>query len=1577
MKATVYQHSILHHWVGFGKSPHRGHTGGIAAVLAVIMVVFGGALTFNGNHASAQGHHRMVSCIAFSADGRLLATGSHDRTIKVWNTDSGKRLQVFRGHEVAVSDLAFTDGGDTLVSSGWGGHVMVWDVRGGKRKRTMQVQSGTAADNRVVTGLDIGPDGTMLATTGLDKTLRLWNLDTGEKQRSYSFGGSVPDAVSFGPNGNLLAVGTRKKTIHLLDVDEWRERWSNSTSADVSSVFVESDGSHVITGARKIQAWSVDSGEPVKEIRKDDLETLFAASTDTFPLASFDGKGTVWIWSGWSDDEPKSVEHKGANLSAIALSGDGSLLAVGSRAGRIRVVRTKDTKQRFSIDPGKPEGTKQPKQRDPGKLADRNLLSKELRSSWQFRSDAGALQWNDASDGSTLSFRAATIPTHMVGKDFMNLGLKLGPRPFEVNWSLAFDEATGHGAFRNGITFGVSSAPVGGMTEKDAAILFAFQFHGLYAGVAKGELFEQSSGYGQLKLRSEATPDGVRVGINNTVKGTYSTGDPVRFRVTRNQDHRLTFTAWCPSAGQSPADPWWKGSVTLPEKWRDTSFRNLFIKKIPVKSTHTGAQGTGYGEGLDLMGTFRDIRVALDPPVLREVSVDDTIPSPGATVTITGENLKPDATVRIGNQTVKDVRQVDASTLKASIPSLDPGRRYGVEVTNPGGASDTLVGVIPVGRYLESASLIQTEPDAGRTVTLEGAGFEPDTKVFFGEKKAEVVERVSTKKIKVTVPNGEPGAAFITAKTGKHKFHETLPFAYAERPNLWFTEDQLTSFRKRSKQAPWTAYRSRILEQARNKLEDGPSKSQQILALMCWAYMLTGETDFRDRIIKMATAISKSDKTGGCCRRQTHHVGLAYDLAAPAMNESQLKHAQRYLMRRADEYLRNEEEDGWYEVNNSSTSPARNIGPLIVALLFPNARTDADEVIAKTKHHLLDYGKAGFSPNMAPGEGMSRGLQGLNDYLEAGTLLKRHRNDGSLLKKKKLTRLGRLYRTLLVNESRRLGFLNTKFNLGAMDGSVAAFAAARRTDPLLHWLADKFLASGSAKHGHHMGLGLVWRSDQKSPERPPSVPVLSTLPYVNWGILRSEGTLNSTFVVGATGGHGPYSYHHQNDPGSLNLFAGGEELIVDPGWGNSSAKKHSVPIVDGRGPDTMGGFLTDRWKKGPWRAFVLDTSQAYRPWGIRRVRRTVVMHQNGTVIVLDDVKPDPEKAGRVRSFFQVSPDSLELNNHGARVVRGRSRLDMKFFGPEIRVSSSKREHTHHGDPWRAVTAAYTAQPGKPMVTVIRASDEKTVEPVEADVSYGDGTIRVNPSSTKTRTFVRTETGWALRVKESGKKQLLNSAPPQLHTPEVTAKRVEEPPELDGELTEKVWQKAPPATNFVVKGWGSRKQRRARYRTEVRFAYDPDRLYIAVRAFEPNLDGLKTDLTGPAQETDGLSRIELFIDPGQQESKNRFWNRFVLANGRDLGKFGKGGDLGSHQLKVAAGRKTGENAAWILEMSVAWEDVMNDPWNLLEPFQPESGTKMGLTIQRHRMQHPKETSTWTRPYQYPEWMPWRWGVLKFE
>ena len=153
------------------------------------------------------GHTDTVYSVAFSPDSKTLTSGSADNTIILWDATTGQYKQTLIGHKRAVYSIAFTPDGQTLASGSWDRTIKLWDTTTWKYRHTL------VGHEKVVYCVGFSPDGQILASGGADKAIILWDTNTGKHIETLVNHNKSVYSVAFSPDGQTLVSGSTDKRI--------------------------------------------------------------------------------------------------------------------------------------------------------------------------------------------------------------------------------------------------------------------------------------------------------------------------------------------------------------------------------------------------------------------------------------------------------------------------------------------------------------------------------------------------------------------------------------------------------------------------------------------------------------------------------------------------------------------------------------------------------------------------------------------------------------------------------------------------------------------------------------------------------------------------------------------------------------------------------------------------------------------------------------------------------------------------------------------------------------------------------------------------------------------------------------------------------------------------------------------------------------------------------------------------------------------------------------------------------------------------------------------------------------------
>jgi GTPase SAR1 family protein len=222
-----------------------------------------------------RGHTGVINQIAWSPDGGMLASGADDKTIRLWDAQTGQQLHSLTGHTNLVLSVAWSPDGGMLASGAVDGTIQLWEVQTGQQLHSL---TGHTAWVRSVAW---SPDGGMLASSADDRTIRLWEVQTGQQLRSLTGHTDGIRSLAWSPDGGMLASSANDGTIRLWDPQTGRQVGILEGHTDVIlGVSFSYDGYFLASKSQDntVRIWRVDTHENVEILDEPATEKSFSGA---------------------------------------------------------------------------------------------------------------------------------------------------------------------------------------------------------------------------------------------------------------------------------------------------------------------------------------------------------------------------------------------------------------------------------------------------------------------------------------------------------------------------------------------------------------------------------------------------------------------------------------------------------------------------------------------------------------------------------------------------------------------------------------------------------------------------------------------------------------------------------------------------------------------------------------------------------------------------------------------------------------------------------------------------------------------------------------------------------------------------------------------------------------------------------------------------------------------------------------------------------------------------------------------------------------------------------------------------
>jgi small GTP-binding protein len=284
------------------------------------------------------GHEGVVHCLEWLPDGSTLASSSSDRTIRLWNAETGRLLRTFGGHAYAVDSLAASPDGTMLATGAGTNKIRVWEIGSGKQNQTLEVRWSFLSH-----GLAWSPDGRVLASADREGIICLWDVETGVLDRKLQAHTNAVTDIKWSPDGRTLASASTDETICL---------WNYSSgeliqklighSGSIRCIEWSPNGKALTSGGsdNAIRIWDAHTGQTTTILERHTniiLSLSFSFDGRLLASKSYDGHVRFWRCDNW--ESVAVVDEESSRAWPTGLAFHPSLPVLATLGERDKIIR--------------------------------------------------------------------------------------------------------------------------------------------------------------------------------------------------------------------------------------------------------------------------------------------------------------------------------------------------------------------------------------------------------------------------------------------------------------------------------------------------------------------------------------------------------------------------------------------------------------------------------------------------------------------------------------------------------------------------------------------------------------------------------------------------------------------------------------------------------------------------------------------------------------------------------------------------------------------------------------------------------------------------------------------------------------------------------------------------------------------------------------------------------------------------------------------------------------------------------------------------------------------------------------
>jgi serine/threonine protein kinase len=282
------------------------------------------------------GHTDAVWTVGISRDGHTLVSGSGDKTIKLWDMDTGHLVRTLSEDSAAILSVALSRDGQILTSGSYATEqaIKIWHLNTDKPRPTFGIASN-------VWSVALSPDGKTLASSSGDGSITIWNLQTGTLRRTLIGHSDTVWSVAISPDGQTLVSGSKDKTVKIWNLQTGALLRTLSGHSDrVRSVAISADGQTVASSSwdKTIKIWNRKTGKLLRTlIGHSGYVNSVAMSPDSRIIASGSDDETIKLWNLNTGELLGTLSGHSGNINCVDFNYDGRILVSSSEDKTIKI----------------------------------------------------------------------------------------------------------------------------------------------------------------------------------------------------------------------------------------------------------------------------------------------------------------------------------------------------------------------------------------------------------------------------------------------------------------------------------------------------------------------------------------------------------------------------------------------------------------------------------------------------------------------------------------------------------------------------------------------------------------------------------------------------------------------------------------------------------------------------------------------------------------------------------------------------------------------------------------------------------------------------------------------------------------------------------------------------------------------------------------------------------------------------------------------------------------------------------------------------------------------------------------